>query len=347
MSAITSVEGDVSPAVTPSFADVRRLRIPLAGSRLASVNAYLLGQDGDYVLVDGGWGTDECFDALLSSLTALSVPIHQVRRAAVTHYHADHFGLTSRVARLSNAQVLIHEDDLTVASALFGDTRTAERERIAWLGRNGWMEENAGVPASAELERLRHVDIPASVTILRDGDILRVGGFAWQVVWVPGHTPGHVCLLEPTRGLLISGDHLLDPITPHIGAPRPSSRNALGRYLGSLERLLPLNVSLVLPGHGDPFRDVPRRVAELRTHHDERSRRILAIVRHRASTAADVSRQLTWTRSSRTFAELPTLQQRLAVAETIAHAEHLRDRGALTTTDRNGVVYYAVARIAE
>ncbi len=75
----------------------------------------------------------------------------------------------------------------------------------------------------------------------------------WQVYETPGHAPSHVVLHQPERKLMISGDHLLGRTVlffDHGHSPDP-----IGEFLGSLERVEPLEVDLCLPGHGRPFRD--------------------------------------------------------------------------------------------
>ena len=90
---------------------------------------------------------------------------------------------------------------------------------------------------------------------------------AWQVHETPGHAPSHVVLHQPERKLLISGDHLLGRVVlffDHGHTPDP-----IGEYLGSLDRVEPLDVDLVLPGHGRPFRDPDAKIAEARRQVEE------------------------------------------------------------------------------
>jgi glyoxylase-like metal-dependent hydrolase (beta-lactamase superfamily II) len=85
---------------------------------------------------------------------------------------------------------------------------------------------------------------------------------AWKVVETPGHAPSHVVLHQPERRLLISGDHLLGRTVlffDHGHSPDP-----VGEFLASLDRVEPLEVGLVLPGHGRTFRDPEAKIAESR-----------------------------------------------------------------------------------
>jgi glyoxylase-like metal-dependent hydrolase (beta-lactamase superfamily II) len=76
----------------------------------------------------------------------------------------------------------------------------------------------------------------------------------WTVHETPGHAPSHVCLFQPERRLLISGDHLLGRISLYFDfgySPDP-----VGEFLRSLDVVEALHARLCLPGHGRTFTDV-------------------------------------------------------------------------------------------
>ena len=81
---------------------------------------------------------------------------------------------------------------------------------------------------------------------------------AFQVYETPGHAPSHVCLHQPERGVLISGDHLLGRVSLYYDygwSPDPA-----GEFLASLDTVGELESSLCLAGHARPFRDVKEHV---------------------------------------------------------------------------------------
>ncbi len=80
----------------------------------------------------------------------------------------------------------------------------------------------------------------------------------WAVVETPGHAPSHVCLHQPDRGLLLSGDHLLGRVTLYFDfgyTPDPA-----GEFLDSLDKVDRLGARLCLAGHGRPFREVGAKI---------------------------------------------------------------------------------------
>ena len=81
----------------------------------------------------------------------------------------------------------------------------------------------------------------------------------WEVVHTPGHAPSHVCLCQPERRILISGDHLLGRVSLYYDygyTPDPA-----GEFLTSLDRVEALDARLCLSGHGRTFTDVQGHIA--------------------------------------------------------------------------------------
>ena len=76
----------------------------------------------------------------------------------------------------------------------------------------------------------------------------------WQVVETPGHAPSHVCLHQPERRLLISGDHLLGRVS--VFFDEGHTPDPVGEFLEWLDRVEALDARLALAGHGRPFTDV-------------------------------------------------------------------------------------------
>jgi hypothetical protein len=81
-------------------------------------------------------------------------------------------------------------------------------------------------------------------------------------------------------------------------------------------------------------------VDELLAHHGLRVDATLTAVRTGRTTAHEVARALTWTRHERRLDDLDPFNRMLATLETAAHLAVLAERGALRTTDRDGVSHY-------
>ncbi|HSL56870.1 MAG TPA: MBL fold metallo-hydrolase [Acidimicrobiales bacterium] len=165
-----------------------------------------------------------------------------------------------------------------------------------------------------------------------DADLVELGDHGWVAVHTPGHTVDHLCLLDPERGVLLSGDHVLPTITPHISG-LGGTDDPLTAFFASLDRVGRLDgVATVLPAHGQPFADLPGRAAAIRRHHEER----LDVLR----TAGE---ELGWA-SVRQYTQRLFPERSwgpMADSETYAHLEHLRLAGDVDVRDDGTELRYA------
>ena len=86
--------------------------------------------------------------------------------------------------------------------------------------------------------------IPSESEVLKDGDMIDLGGRGVQVLHTPGHSPGHMCFFDQDRGDLFTGDLVYkDTLFAYYPSTDPEA------YLRSLERVANLPVSRVFPAH--------------------------------------------------------------------------------------------------
>src|SRR5947209_4858516 len=182
-----------------------------------------------------------------------------------------------------------------------------------------------------------HVPPHEGITLVEDGQAIDLVGERYQVIWTPGHSDGHICLYRERDGVFLAADHVLPRITPNIGLYSEYDRNnPLDDYLHSLRKVAPLPTSIVLPGHGEPFKDLAGRVAEIIEHHEQREMQILTLLDERPQHAYQLAEQLFGARLKSNEA------RRMAVAETLSHLEYLRYGGQVEQQKTNdGVILYA------
>jgi glyoxylase-like metal-dependent hydrolase (beta-lactamase superfamily II) len=155
----------------------------------------------------------------------------------------------------------------------------------------------------------------------------------WTVLELPGHADGHIGFLRD--GVLIGGDHLLDPITPAVGLYPESRPDPLGDYLVSLERTAELGLRVVYPGHGEPIEDPAGRAREIIEHHRRRLDDVAAALGSEPRTGFEVSHAVFGR-------ELSPQQRRFAVAEALSHLERLvREGRAARAGDARTLTYTA------
>jgi glyoxylase-like metal-dependent hydrolase (beta-lactamase superfamily II) len=323
---------------------VFRLVPPLPFQGLERVNSYLLEDRAGCMLVDCGiyQPTEEPahgWDEVVGALRACGHEPGDVKRLVVTHPHVDHYGMAGRFVEETGAALVMHQGSRADLEAYRDPAGAAQRL--------GHLLEDYGVPPDESNELTAFEDWRAYVsnvvdptTAVAGGESLDCGGRSWTVVHTPGHSASHICLFSEEDRLLLSGDHLLPTVTPHIDfAEGNGDGDALGDYLDSLEKVAALEPSLVLPGHGRPFDEGAARAAVIARHHDRRLGSILQVIRREPRTVSEITDEVFGS-------ELFDFQRRLAIGEAIAHLVYLQRRGEVdrVTRDDGSRAYIKVSR---
>ncbi|NLA87265.1 MAG: MBL fold metallo-hydrolase [Clostridiales bacterium] len=96
----------------------------------------------------------------------------------------------------------------------------------------------------------------AVVSALWEGDIIDIGGRSFEVVLIPGHTPGSIALLDRRNRILLSGDSVSESPVFMFGEVR-----SINAYIASMEKLFKLKdlFDEIYPSHG-PFPVAPSQI---------------------------------------------------------------------------------------
>jgi glyoxylase-like metal-dependent hydrolase (beta-lactamase superfamily II) len=325
--------------VTPG---IYRMPLPLPVPHLSHINTYLVKGDEGCLLVDTGWNTPESFDSLKEQLAELGIEGKEISQIVVTHVHPDHYGLAGKIKPLFGASLLFHHLEKDFIETRYVNMEELIQELGQWLQRNGVPPERLAELQKASLPLLKFVTPTMPDTTLYGGETITCGDFNFEVMPTPGHAPGHICLYEPDKKILLSGDHILPTITPHVGLHPQSGPNPLGDYLDSLEVLKKLEVKQVLPGHEQPFTEFRERIEGISLHHDLRNAEILAAIGSDAKTAFELTTEITWLHDVNGVGwhRLDNWDKRMAILETLAHLEAMRARGELDKFNRDDILYY-------
>lgn len=265
---------------------VRWVRLGIPGA-LKHVNCWLLDDADDrgrgVALVDTGMNLPE---ARASWKAAFKGPLDGVRvtRVIGTHLHPDHIGLAGWMCDHHRASLWMTRAEWLTARMLIADARPETPPAVdAFRHACGWSEAqvaHASARGWATFGRIVR-PLPMSYRRMVDGETIDIGGRPWRVVVGSGHSPEHACLLDAAGGVFIAGDQVLPRISPNvsIGVTEPDA-DPLGEWFASiakLKRAVPADV-LVLPGHGEPFTGLDRRLDAMDREHRERLDELAAFV---------------------------------------------------------------------
>ena len=196
---------------------IYQLQVTMPVTSLEYINAYLIRGDNGYLLVDTGWNTSEAFDSLEKQLAEIGVNVKDISKIILTHIHPDHYGLVGKLKQLSQAEIILHYIEKSLIESRYIHMDTLLQQMVQWLHTNGVPLAEASELQTASVGMVKFIaPIQPDIT-LNGGETISTGIFTFQVLLTPGHSPGHICLYEPTKKVLLSGDHILPTISPNIG----------------------------------------------------------------------------------------------------------------------------------
>jgi glyoxylase-like metal-dependent hydrolase (beta-lactamase superfamily II) len=168
--------------------------------------------------------------------------------AVATHSHSDHVGgmseFADRAIHRIEAPDLTAPMDTTLVAEVYGETVLGPY-RDAGYDIPEVFVDAVPVPGMAMVGQ-----IPAApvTRLLDDGDIVDTGDRAFEVLHLPGHSPGSIGLWEAATGILFSGDAVYDgPLLDELEG------SDIDDYVKTMERLRDLPVTVVHGGHEASF----------------------------------------------------------------------------------------------
>jgi glyoxylase-like metal-dependent hydrolase (beta-lactamase superfamily II) len=315
---------------------VWRLRLPLPWPGVPHCNAWALAAGDGIVLVDTGMHEPGSLGHLERALHQVHLRLEHVKLLVCTHAHADHLGEAATVVERSGCELWLHPAHEHFTGGL-DDPEQALARRLEVARQSGVPEE----PLRGYAERRRSVGPGVAMPVPPVGrDLLSGVTFptdlgVWHVVETPGHAPSHVCLHQPDRRLLISGDHLLGRVS--LFYDFGWTEDPVGEFLGSLDAVEDLDVRLCLPGHGRTFADVGAHVAANRALVAERVQRVLDVVTFDGPITA-------YDAVPRVYGEsVTTLNAHWRITETLSYLRHLEVTGRLARSDATPETWSAAA----
>ncbi len=326
-----------------TFAQAKDLRrqlqdAPRVTKGLPYVLPYMVKSGGDTMLIDCGWNTDDAYGALEEGMKEHGSHPTEIKDLFITHVHPDHYGMSGRLKRLCDCQVILHEEDAKVIVSRYLSPKSLTEDMGKFMQLNGVPALDSPQMSQGSMGMLDRVSPVPADRELKGGEILHVGEFYFEVIWTPGHSPGHICLYEPNYKVLFTGDHVLPTITPNVSIHTQTHGSPLGDYMRSLEKLEKLDVKYILPAHEFEITDLPKRLREIEVHHVERLEEMRKCVDSGGSTAWDVAGRVKWATGMLT--DFEPFMQRAAVGETLAHLEYLWEQGQLAKIMRGRVVHW-------
>ena len=174
-------------------------------------------------------GTDEVHGAEHAAAIRELTPLPWT--VVITHAHWDHhFGTMA----FQPCPVLAHP----LCRVAMDDP--AERDR--------WVAHYRAEGKTELADRIAAVRLVLPTELLPDRTELDLGGRVVELLHVGrGHTDHDVVVHVPDAGVVFTGDLVEEGAPPHVG-----SDSVPGEWPSTLDRLVAVGASVIVPGHGDP-----------------------------------------------------------------------------------------------
>ena len=191
----------------------------------------IVDEDNGTTLVDAG--LPDQTEAIGAALVEAGIGVRDLRRIIFTHQDLDHVGSGAALVRQSGARVLAHSAD---APYIEGRLRSL-KPTPEMLEQRPHMRE--------VLERLEPVSVDEQLE--NDTRLELAGGT--QVIFTPGHTPGHISLYLEGSKILIAGDAVTAE-GGYLNGPNPSATLDMRTAIQSVKRLADLDIDTIVCYHG-------------------------------------------------------------------------------------------------
>jgi glyoxylase-like metal-dependent hydrolase (beta-lactamase superfamily II) len=323
---------------------ITRIPVPVPFPQAGGpVNVYAIEDEGGVALYDSGLGSPEGEAALAKGFADAGWRFEDVTRIVLSHGHVDHFGAARTVLEGAGRAVPVfaHPDDIPKMAESGWRWRDRLPQYAAFFLKLGVPADDIvamGREASTGFRLARRIP---EIRPLAEGDVLRFARLSAEVLHMPGHTPGMVCLHDAEHRLLFAADHLLEKVSPNplieLGADGEDGVfRPLVAYVDSISRVRDLDLELVLPGHGPPFSRHREVIDGLLGFYRKRQGKILEALAAAPLTGYEIARAL--------FPSVRVKDLFLVVSETVANVEVLQARGEVTRSEEGDLYRYRLAR---
>jgi hydroxyacylglutathione hydrolase len=205
-----------------------------------SCHSYLILGTKMNVLIDSG--INQNFGILKEDLKEIGIEVNDLNLVVNTHEHVDHFGAN-----------LFLQKKVPIVTHRYAATKIVSADDEVLLCR-----------AHGHDPKGYHVHI-----WLENMNVIDMGDWFLKIFHTPGHTSGSICIYEPRKRILVSGDTVFARGT----ISDISSSGSYGEYINSLARLNTMKIDLLLPGHGTVSRnveeDIEKAIDNAKKKHEE------------------------------------------------------------------------------
>ena len=305
-----------------------RIVVPLPFAEVRFMNSYVIMDGQRNLIVDPGLDHAACYGVWEKAIRALGLDL-EYTDFFITHHHLDHFSALSRFLSRNSFIYISKPEAEFVEQIASGE---AEEEIAVVLEMLGFPEKNPEFVVSELFGSAYRQQRSWPFRYIADGDVIRRGRYEFTCIVAPGHSIAHSSLYEPNCGILISGDQITAGIQFLLDRTNP-----LADHLQSLARIRAMDIKLVLPGHGSPFKDHMKRIDDTCAHHQVRLDAACAVLEENGKDAYGITVALDGRLLDRERLDtLPPVRKFIHTRHSFAYLRYLAVRGQAIERHCNG-----------
>lgn len=303
-------------------------------SGLKSINFYLIKTSHSLTLIDAGFNTDDCFQALVDTLNVKGLTIKDITEIVLTHHHIDHIGLVNRIVSIHSIPVYVHPLSI----------KRLKRDKDFLEMRIQFFNELYEITGCGEAGRRQVKYLRESVDKNKhyaiQSDLLPIGGTflkEFDMVHIPGHAPDQIGLFDQKRKWLFSGDLLINHISSNaLVEPDQNGQRMLTLvdHMNSLKKCQDLPIDIVFPGHGVMIEHPNELIQKRLDGVDEKAKKLKILIHQGNRTANDLAQTF--------YKKSYNKQFSLVMSEIIGHLDYLEVEGVIEKQLISGVWHYSI-----
>ena len=292
-------------------------RIPLEVFPNFWAYVYVVQKNEFCVLIDSGSGTDASHENLLDGLKKVGLQPSDLTHIILTHAHIDHYGGLSKLRRITEAKIGVHELDLQTVAHHEARLALIGRRLGSFLAETGLAEERCEqILSMYRFSKAIYQSTPVDFTY--EAIDMQLGPF--EFIHLPGHCPGHVSIR--IDDIVFCGDMVVEGVTPHLSPESINPYSGVDHYLQSLSRLQhwSKDARLILNGHNDVITDLPAQIESTKQNIIRRMSKAIEALKE-PLTIEEVCHEV--------YGETGGYNQMLVIEKTGAYVEYLYEHGMI------------------
>ncbi|AVK47353.1 hydrolase [Clostridium sp. MF28] len=206
------------------------------GNEERRMNATLIWDDKNVILIDAGLPGQ--IENIREEVEKAGVSFDRINKIIITHHDLDHIGSLSSIVKNSKSEieVLAHS----------GERPYIEGDKI---GIKITPERLSSMPDSMK-ETIKQLKTKVNRVVKDEENLPYCGGI--DVIYTPGHTPGHICLYLRKYKALVTGD-AMNVVNNELIGPNPEYTFDMEQAMESLKKLTKYDIETVICYHGGVF----------------------------------------------------------------------------------------------